>query len=314
LNISELWFNGLNYISKWKNHIEQYNDAFYGKCYRFNSGLNWTNQSIEIKKSKRIGSDEGLWLTLYANTHFDFGELKLYIHNYTENPKNFYRKGSIIASGTNNFFLVKRTLDQKLESPFNSCFKDINQFAFNKTIIDYLNKTNRKYSQVECYNLCFSLNFNLGNHCNCYLASLDEEPYFSCVDNDSCLDQFNNNFKQIEKCSHLCPLECDQYSYEIFHTPHKIIGSGRINKFNDDYIYSILPEFQTYENVSKTYYLINVYYEDLKYTLISQQPKIELFGLISNLGGILGLFIGFSFISCLELFEVLAELVYVYFD
>ena len=75
-----------------------------------------------------------------------------------------------------------------------------------------------------------------------------------------------------------------------------------------------MPEFQTYENVSKTYYLINVYYEDLKYTLISQQPKIELFGLISNLGGILGLFIGFSFISLLEIIEALAELVYIYFD
>jgi hypothetical protein len=48
--------------------------------------------------------------------------------------------------------------------------------------------------------------------------------------------------------------------------------------------------------------------------LISQQPKIELFGLISNLGGILGLFIGFSFISLLEIIEVLAELIYVYFD
>jgi len=81
-----------------------------------------------------------------------------------------------------------------------------------------------------------------------------------------------------------------------------------------DYVYSFLPEFQTYENVSKTYYLINAYYEDSKYTLISQQPKIELFGLISNLGGILGLFIGFSFISCLELIEILAELIYVYFD
>jgi hypothetical protein len=66
-----------------------------------------------------------------------------------------------------------------------------------------------------------------------------------------------------------------------------------------------LPEFRTYENISKTYDLINVYYE---------QPKIELFGLISNLGWILGLFIGFSFISCLELIKVLAEFIYVYLE
>jgi hypothetical protein len=190
--------------------------------------------------------------------------------------------------------------------------KDINQFPFNKTIICYLNKTNRKYSQFECLNLCFNLGYNQTNQCDCYLTSLDEEPTFFCGNNYSCLEQFNDNFNQIEKCSKFCPLECDQYSYEIFHTPAKITDTGKINKFNDDYFYSSLPEFQTYENVSKNYYLINAYYEESKYTLISQQPKIELFGLISNLGGILGLFIGFSFISLLEIIEVLAELAYIY--
>jgi hypothetical protein len=314
LNILLFWFNNLDLINEWKNHIEKHIDLNNGKCYRFNSGFNWTNQSVEIKKSKKISAEEGLWLMFYSNTSLDFGELRIFIHNYTENPKNIYRKGSIISSGTNNYFLVKRTLDQKLESPFNSCLKDINQFALNKTIIDYLNKTNRKYSQVECFNLCFNLEYNQTNPCNCFLKSLDQEPYFSCGNNNSCTEKFNNNFNQIENCSQFCPLECDQYSYEIFHTPAKIIGSGRINKFNNNYVYSFLPEFQTYENVSKTYYLINVYYEDLKYTLISQQPKIELFGLISNLGGLLGLFIGFSFISCLELIEILAELLYIYFD
>jgi hypothetical protein len=314
LNISELWFNNLNLINEWKNHIEQYNDEYCGKSYRFNGGINWSNQSIEIKKSKRIGSDEGLWLTLYANTSFDFGELKIYIHNYTKNPINIYKKGTIISSGTNNYFLIKRTLDQKLETPYNDCLKDINQFSFNKTIIDYLNKTNRKYSQVDCFDLCSNLHYNQTNPCNCLLTSLDEETYFSCVDNNSCWQKFNHNFQQFDKCSQFCPLECDQYSYEINFVSNKIIGTGKINQFNNDYIYTILPDFQTYENVSKTYYLINAYYEDLKYTSISQQPKIELFGLISNLGGILGLFIGFSFISCLELIEVLAELVYIYFE
>jgi hypothetical protein len=314
IKILDFWFNNLELTNEWKNHIEQYNDAFYGKCYRFNSGFNWTNQSIELKKSKRIGPDDGFWLNLYSYTIYDFGELKILFHNYTKKPKNIYRKGTIISSGTNNFFQVKRTLDQKLELPYNECLKDINQFPFNKTIIDYLNKTNRKYSQFECLNLCFNLHYNQTNPCNCYLTSLDEMPYFVCGNNNTCWEKFNQNFQQTEQCSHLCPLECDQYSYEIFHTPAKIPGTGKINKFNDDYFYSSLPQFQTYENVSKTYYLINAYYEDLSYTLISQQPKIELFGLISNLGGILGLFIGFSFISCLELIEVLAEFIYIYLE
>jgi len=59
------------------------------------------------------------------------------------------------------------------------------------------------------------------------------------------------------------------------------------------------PCFNTFENVSRTFFSFRVYNEDLKYTLIKQQPKIELFGLISNVGGTLGLFLGFSFISLL---------------
>ena len=66
--------------------------------------------------------------------------------------------------------------------------------------------------------------------------------------------------------------------------------------------------------MSRTFFAFRVYYEDLKYTLIKQQPKIELFGLISNVGGTLGLFLSFSFISLLEIFEVLAELVCIKFQ
>ena len=48
------------------------------------------------------------------------------------------------------------------------------------------------------------------------------------------------------------------------------------------------------------------------YTIIVQRPNIELFGFISDLGVILGLFIGFTFISLLEIIETLAELAYIY--
>ncbi len=198
MNILFFWFNNEDLIKEWKNHIEHFYESHYGNCYRFNSGLNWTNKSIEIKKSKRIGPDDGLGLIFYSNTSLDFGEIRIYIHNYTENPKNFYKKGTIISSGTNNYFLVKRTLDQKLESPFNECLKDINQFPFDKTIIDYLKKTNRKYSQVECLNLCYNLNYNQTNPCDCFLKSFDEEGHFSCGDNNSCTTKFYI-------WTHMCP-------------------------------------------------------------------------------------------------------------
>jgi hypothetical protein len=44
------------------------------------------------------------------------------------------------------------------------------------------------------------------------------------------------------------------------------------------------------------------------FTVIIQRPNIELFGFISDSGVILSLFIGFTFISLLEIIETLAEL------
>jgi len=72
------------------------------------------------------------------------------------------------------------------------------------------------------------------------------------------------------------------------------------------------PNFGTYENVSKTFFSIKVYYENLKYTLIDQHPKTELFALIAEIGGIMGVFLGFSIISVIELFELFYELFHVY--
>ena len=45
--------------------------------------------------------------------------------------------------------------------------------------------------------------------------------------------------------------------------------------------------------------------EDLKYTFIKEEPYMVLADLISNIGGILGVFIGYSIISFMEIIELL---------
>ena len=43
-------------------------------------------------------------------------------------------------------------------------------------------------------------------------------------------------------------------------------------------------------------------------TVIKEEPKIELADLIAIVGGILGLFLGFSFLSLIEIVEILANI------
>jgi hypothetical protein len=273
-----------------------------------------SNQTIPIKKSIS-GLSEGFWLNLYFNASFDEVSLIIYIHNHTQAPATIYNKARFIEPGSFNYFRIKRTYDQKLELPYNNCYKNVSKSEYhNQTIINYLIEKRREYSQNECLYLCRNLKYKEINPCNFYFDDLEIDIFMEAetLKNDEifeCVQKFfNDNY---QSCSNLyCPLECDSFTYEINKDSIMIRSSGNISSNQQVDYY---PGFNTFENVSRTFFAFRVYYEDLKYTLIKQQPKIELFGLISNVGGTLGLFLGFSFISLLELFEVLAELAYIIF-
>jgi hypothetical protein len=312
IKILELLFQNEDLTDEWQNHIESFTDSDYGKCYRFNSGLNFSNQSIPIKKVRKSGLDQGLWLDFFSNTSNYFEALMVYINNHTRIPVNIYNKGFFIRPGAFNFFIIKRVYDQKLELPYNNCYKNVSKSNCNQTIINYLKEKKREYSQKECLYLCEKLKYKEINPCNFSLNYLDEDFYYIAYKSGNktiirCIESFSKELNNFESCSTLyCPLECDSLTYDLSVTSQTIMGYGNIS--SSDGFFNI---FNRFEDVSKSYYGLRVYYEDLKYTLIKQQPKIELFGLISNIGGTLGLFLGFSFISLLELFEMLAELVYI---
>jgi hypothetical protein len=52
---------------------------------------------------------------------------------------------------------------------------------------------------------------------------------------------------------------------------------------------------------------LNVYYDQLSYTQISKDAKLDLVDLISGIGGLLGLFLGMSFLSFTEFIEILLK-------
>ena len=59
----------------------------------------------------------------------------------------------------------------------------------------------------------------------------------------------------------------------------------------------------TFDEIKKSFLIINVFYPHLEYTEISLEPKTSVIGLISNLGGALGIFLGLSIFNFVELIE-----------
>jgi hypothetical protein len=290
-NFTSFLFNNEDLTSEWENYFEAFRDTSYiGKCYRFNRGINMTNHSVPIQKSKRSGYDDGFKL-IYKS---DANSLIVTIYNQTQNPSTIFNKGYYISTGTQNYLRIKRIYDTKLENPYNDCLKDVSEFTKNKSIIDYMERKNWQYSEKECIRICENLKYLEESNCNCSLNNLDDYPSKICNTRgqSNCYREFIDHFNKkdiFQICSEYCPSECDSFSYDI-----------SINSRTSE-------SFTTGDKVS-----IYVFYEDLKYTLISQQPKMQFIDLISNIGGSLGLFVGISFISFLELFEILVEIIFIY--
>ena len=264
-----------------------------GICFRFNSGKNMSNHSIPIKYSIIGGKDDCFKLVLKEKK-----DLTIWIHERKSPPKieewNNHDSPINIMGGSKVFIEIEKSKNSMLGEPYNHCFRDGSSFEGNRTIIDYILSIDQIYRQRNCLEVCFDLFYLQENPCNCTNTSLGNvwKDCFIFKEKgkiDKCTFQKRTQFYRnnlIEKCSEYCPLECDSVSYSV-----------SINA---------LPY-----NTSFT--TIKIYYKSLQYTSIMQEPKMKMFDFISNVGSILGLFIGMSFVNLFEIIEIFFEIGFVLF-
>ncbi len=55
--------------------------------------------------------------------------------------------------------------------------------------------------------------------------------------------------------------------------------------------------------------VVNIYFNDISYTKITQVPIVNGVGLLSNIGGVFGLFLGASLLTFMEIFEFLFKVI-----
>jgi hypothetical protein len=208
--------------------------------------------------------------------------------------------------------VIKRVFNHKLGHPYSNCLEDVSLIdSYDSDLYRFiLNNTKYAYRQKDCFNYCFGREYykfnNITNKIDHVfnaiqdLNDLKSEEFYKMIDaiiNNICNNLFSrfkidkiyfNNFyvKGIPQC----PLECDSVTYEL---------SLSSMKFSDGN-----------ENITG----FNAYYADSTYTTITELAKQEFLDLISNIGGNLGLFIGISFLSFAEIFELLFEIVFILFQ
>lgn len=261
------------------------------QCYRFNSGKNINGSSIIPFLNSTIGGkDDSLFVEIKTSSG-----LNLWIHDYRSPPYYEYdnNHGSYLqlSSGLKYHIVIDKVTESRLDLPYNDCFKDLTDFNLNRSIIDYIEQKGEKYTLLACLSLCFELsyieiqpcdckNFTLGNvWTKCYINNVKEIS--DCTFN---YKMKNFSTDSLFKCSFYCPQICDTISYTD----------------------------STYSLSSKSGQVsFRVFYRSLLHTTITQSPKTQLFDLISNIGGIFSLFIGISFVTIFEVFELILEVFFI---
>ena len=97
--------------------------------------------------------------------------------------------------------------------------------------------------------------------------------------------------------------------------PHALSLLGETNELNHK-LRSKFPRTHniTYEDLRNSMIAFNVFYKSLQFTSITEIAKTELIGLVANIGGLLGLFIGVSFLSFGEIVEIFFEILFIIFE
>ncbi len=226
------------------------------------------------------------------------GGLRIMIHNISNDPGNYGGMpltGFDLAPGFINEIKIKRTFTYKLGEPFNNCLKDVKSIdSFDSDLFRYILKsTNYSYRQEDCFMYYTGIElfkyFNITNRTDRWENIIYEYPSYS----DYLLVIYKNLMKKgiSESSATDCPLECDSIKYEISHSFNKLI----------------IKNETSFSNRVK----LLVYYERPEYTVIDQIAQMNVFDLISNIGGNLGLFIGISFLSFAEIIELLVEIIFI---
>jgi hypothetical protein len=292
----------------------------YGNCYTFNSGSNST------KTISSAGPGHGLEIELFAGD--PHSEIFIYkrgfyvvVHNQSTSPI-MDNEGVYVSIGTETNIGVERTFNFKLPSPYSSCISDptSNTSSTSELYLAILNDLGEKsYRQKYCYKLCYQM--EVIKACDCY------DPQYATYGNSTvrrpscrltaeviCMETAATTFEQNDvktKCADYCPQECTnvKYSTSVHTASYPTDQYTEWLKLQNNFISKFSNQGNLATQIQHTVAKINVFYNDISYIALTEAATISWDSVIGNVGGQLGLFIGISVLSVVELVEAFCEVI-----
>jgi hypothetical protein len=211
--------------------------------------------------------------------------------------------GIYVAPGMETYIAVSRTFIKKQPAPYSNCLSDMTPFSgYSTTIFNYFTQfTVEKYDQELCINFCYQ--DKLIRQCGCaslIISTLNDTRYCENSTEISCETAFDTLYASSnpdEFCEDVCRPECESQKFDY---------SISLSKFPTEDYTSLHSDQRL-----KLRFIVD--YKDTKYTEVIETPAVTFEKLLGDVGGQIDLFIGISFLSLLEVVELLVELCILWF-
>ena len=308
-SLGSLFFENSTFDKKYLKKHEEFNYFYsfeYGNCWQFNS-------NFESKTIKIPGKTHGLSINGFVEnnnkiiTSYSSG-LVVFIHNRTL-PPTYFDDPILIETGKETNLIIERVFTKNEPSPYSRCLNSFPSELGQFLVI----RLNRTYRQKDCLDMCMQR--ALIKECGCYFNGLPffspSEPCFNASE-IQCLTKTREHFNDdyLEECEKECPQECEYVTYE--YSLSSLVYPSRTafdNLIGEEYKFNY-----TYEMFKESFFYLHIFYKSLDYTQITQFPKTVPIELFSNLGGLIGIFLGFSIFSFIEIVEILLRIVWIIFQ
>ncbi|CAJ0575419.1 unnamed protein product, partial [Mesorhabditis spiculigera] len=294
-----------------------YFDPNYGTCQQFNYDAEET--------SSRAGPLYGLRMVLRTDQQqylpwTEASGVVVVIHGQADRPfPDVF--GYYAPPGTASSMGVRFVSTTRLPKPYGDCTTETEVSG------TYFNGT---YDTEACLRAC--LQENIVKTCACYdpAYAFSELDMASCykrpVDTASadyttaainCIDTFTNPgseptaFNLITQCD--CPQPCQVESYSVTVSTAAWPSNSYTPSECNEATNSTQPWVQAGQDCITWYnqntLLIEIYYERMNYQVLKESPAYTFVNLISDVGGQVGLFLGMSIISLIEMFTLLCLII-----
>ncbi|XP_061082333.1 acid-sensing ion channel 4-A isoform X2 [Conger conger] len=267
----------------------------FGKCYTFNGN------KTTSRKTKQGGMGNGLeimldiqqdeYLPIWKETNVTSLEagIRVQIHSQEE-PPYIHQLGFGVSPGFQTFVSCQEQRLTYLPQPWGHC-----RATAEKLIPGY-----DTYSISACRLLCETK--EVESECSCRMVHMPGTAPFCPPSKIMCVDSVLAAFLKStrESCNCETPCKLTRYGKELSMVKIPSKGSAR---------YLSRKYSKTEEYIRDNFLVLDIFFEALNYETIDQKKAYDVAALLGDIGGQMGLFIGASILTILEILDFIYEVI-----